>query len=419
MRLPGFVAARTPLWIRTGAFAISMNLTGDESQPCRRWSTEDDEAARMAGYRPRVPGPLMDFDLFYELAVPAFTGRTEQQVYDDTLAEIALADKLDFGVAWLTEHHFMPEYSHSAAPDVFLAAAAQRTTRLRLGHAVIALPYHHPLQVAERAATLDILSGGRLEIGLGRGFSPKEYATFGIRSDDSRARVDEGLQILRLALTDSGPISFHGQHFDFADIMVRPRPLQAPHPPLWMAAVSPESFEIAARLGIGVLAGPFKPWFMVREDIRRYRAAFAREHGQSTAYQPQVAMTIGVVCLDDHAAARSAARTSMTWFYRELLRLTMPILTELQAGYEYYQKFGSLQAILKRSISLPILEHLGMVVAGNPEHCRRKLAAYANAGVDRLLCAIGAGAIPTTLARTIMTTLNRDVLPAFRPCRYS
>lgn len=361
----------------------------------------------------------MDFDLFYELAVPPFAGRSEQQVYDETLAEIAFADHLDFGTVWLTEHHFMPEYSHSSAPDLFLAAVAQRTTRLRLGHAIIPLPYHHPLQVAERAATLDLLSGGRLELGFGRGFSPQEYTAFGIRSEESRTRVDEGLQILRQALTDPGPISFHGQHFDFANIMIRPRPVQIPHPPLWMAAVSPESFDIAARLGIGVLAGPFKPWFMIREDIRRYRAAFAREHGPSAVCQPRVAMTIGIVCLDNHAAARTIARTTMTWFYRELLRLTAPILTELQAGYEYYQKFGRLQMILKRSISLPILEHLGLVVAGNPAHCRQKLAVYANEGVDHLLCAVGAGAIPTTLAHTVMTTLNHDVLPAFRPCRSS
>lgn len=359
----------------------------------------------------------MEFDLFYELAVPGFTGRSEQQVYEETLEEIALADGLDFHTAWLTEHHFMPEYAHSAAPDLFLAAAAQRTRRIRLGHAIIPLPYHHPLQVAERAATLDILSNGRLELGFGRGFSPKEYQAFGIAPENSRTLVDEALQILLLAFHTTEPISFKGQHFCFDSIAVRPRVVQRPNPPLWMAAVSPASFELAAKLGVGVLAGPFKPWFMVKEDILRYRKSFAHYHGDSTTCIPRVGMTLGIFCLDDHEQARECARTNITWFYRELLRLTSPLLTDLQASYEYYRKFGSLGPILKGGINLPVLEHLGMVVAGNPAHCRKKLAAYQKAGVDHLLCAVGAGASPSDLNKQSLITLNEHVLPAFRSCK--
>ncbi|MHB8254762.1 MAG: LLM class flavin-dependent oxidoreductase [Acidiferrobacter sp.] len=358
----------------------------------------------------------MEFDLFYELAVPRFVGRSERQVYEETLEEITLADRLGFHTVWLTEHHFMPEYGHSSAPDLFLAAAAQRTHRIRLGQAIVPLPYHHPLQVAERAATLDILSGGRLELGFGRGFSPKEYAAFGVRTEDSRTLVDEALQVLLLAFGEADPISFHGRHFHFDDISVRPRALQTPHPPLWMAAVSPESFDLAARLGLSVLAGPFKPWFMIKEDIRRYRQAFARYHGTDPHKVPRVGMTLGIFCLDDHAEARACARTNITWFYRELLRLTTPLLTKLQGGYEYYRKFGSLSPLLKGTVNLPILERLGMVVAGDPHHCRKKLAAYQDAGVDHLLCAVGAGASPTQLTQRSLTVLSESVLPAFRPC---
>ena len=361
----------------------------------------------------------MHLDLFYELAVPAFAQRTEPQVFMETLEEIALADELGFRTVWLTEHHFMPEYSHSSAPDLFLAAAAQRTSRIRLGHGIVPLPYHHPLHVAERAATLDILSAGRLELGFGRGFSPKEYSTFGIATEESRSRVDESVEILKMAFTATGPISFRGRHFAFENVTVLPRVRQQPHPPLWMAAVSPESFERAARLGIGVLAGPFKPWFMIKEDIRRYRAAFATHHGNDPQRIPKVAMTVGIFCLPDHEEARQAARTNITWFYQELLRLTTPVLTELQSGYEYYQKFGSLRPLLRRTINLSILEHLGMVVAGDPAHCRKKLATYANAGVDHLLCAVGAGASRTQLTREALTLLAREVMPTFASCASS
>ncbi len=354
----------------------------------------------------------MELDLFYELAVPAFAGRSERQVYDETLEEIALADQLGFGTVWLTEHHFMPEYAHGSAPDLVLAAAAQRTRRIRLGQGIVPLPYHHPLKVAERAATLDILSGGRLELGFGRGFSPKEYAAFGVRTEDSRSLVDEALEVLLLAFSESGPIRFQGRHFAFEDVAVRPRVVQTPHPPLWMAAVSPESFELAARLGIGVLAGPFKPWFMVKEDIARYRAAFTRYHGPLSGKTPRVGMTVGIFCLEDHAEARRCARRNITWFYRELLRLTTPLLTKLQGGYEYYRNFGSLTPLLKGTINLPVLEHLGMVVAGDAAHCRKALATYHQAGVDHLLCAVGAGASATELTRRSLVTLAEQVRPA-------
>ncbi|WP_297374692.1 LLM class flavin-dependent oxidoreductase [Acidiferrobacter sp.] len=358
----------------------------------------------------------MEFDLFYELAVPDFAGRHERQVFEETLEEIAFADGLGFGTAWLTEHHFMPQYGHSSAPDLFLAAAAQKTRRIRLGLGIVPLPYHHPLHVAERAATLDILSGGRLELGVGRGFSPKEYETFGIRTEDSRGLVDEGLEILIKAFAEPGPIDFAGRHFRFADIAVRPRPIQQPHPPLWMAAVSPESFELAARLGLGVLAGPFKPWFMVKEDIRHYRAAYARHHGDNPRCPPRVGMTLGIFCLDDGKEARAIARTNITWFYRELLRLTAPLLSRLQDGYEYYRRFGALAPLLKGGVNLPILERLGMVVAGDPEHCRKRLRTYAEAGVDHLLCAVVAGASPTDQNRQALTLLSEQVLPAFSAC---
>jgi len=358
----------------------------------------------------------MEFDLFYELAVPGFAGRNERQVFEETLEEIVLADHMGFRTAWLTEHHFMPEYAHGSAPDLFLAAASARTERIRLGLGIVPLPYHHPLQIAERAATLDILSQGRLELGIGRGFSPKEYAAFGVRTEDGRGLVDEGLQILLRAFQERGPIQFHGRHFHFDDLTVVPHVVQEPHPPLWMAAVSPESFELAARLGIGVLAGPFKPWFMIKEDIRRYRKAFAEHHGDKSAHKPRVGMTLGLFCLEDHARARKIASTNITWFYRELLRLTGPLLKTLQEGYEYYRKFGSLARVLQAGVNLPILERLGMVVAGDAAHCRKRLAVYEAAGVDHLLCAVGAGASPTALTRESLRVLNEHVLPHFSSC---
>ena len=358
----------------------------------------------------------MEIDLFHEMSVPPGRGADEASVFRETIEEIALADELGFGAAWIVEHHLMPGYSHATAPELVLAALSQRTRRIRLGHAVVVMPWHHPLRVAERAATLDILSGGRLELGVGRGFSEAEAALFGARPEESRARTEEGIAVLRAAA--AGPIAAAGRFHDLSGVDVLPKPLQRPHPPLWTAAVSPESFRWAAQQGLGVLAGPFKPWFMVRQDLAAYRAAWRAAHGDAAplpGQNPRFAMTLGVFCLEDGAEARRLAAPAFTWFYRMLLEQTRPVMEKLRAGYEYYHRFRRLAGLLGHAVSLPMLERLGMVVVGDPAHCARLLAALRRAGVDRLLCAVGAGALPTALTRRSLRLIAEHMLaPATR-----
>lgn len=357
--------------------------------------------------------PLMRFDLFYELSVPDFGGRGEAEVFNDALEELAFADDLGFGTAWLVEHHFMREYSHSSAPELFLAAASQRTRRLRLGHGIIPLPYNHPVRVAERLATLDVLSGGRVEFGFGRGFSPAEYASFGVDMADSRELTAEALEII-LASFGGTPITHSGRHFRLQEVEILPKVVQRPHPPVWTAAVSPDSYELAARLGIGALVGPFKPWFMVREDIRRYREAWRAHHGEGPprpGQNPRVGMTVGILCLEDGRRARRLAKEGFTWFYRQLLGQTRPVLEHLYASYEYYRRFGQWRGLLDRAVNLTILETLGMAIVGDPEHCERKLRTLQDAGVDHVLCAVGAGTVPSHVVRESMQLLSERVMP--------
>lgn len=359
----------------------------------------------------------MHFDLFYELSVPGFAGRSETQVFRETLAELELAETCGFRTAWLVEHHFMSEYSHSSAPDLFLAAASQRTRKLRLGHGIVPLPYQHPIRVAERLATLDVLSEGRLEFGFGRGFSPREYAAFGVPMAHSRSITEEALQIVRQSFTGQR-INHLGTHFRIEDIEIVPKIVQQPHPPLWMAAVSPDSFGLAARLGLGALAGPFKPWFMVQEDIRRYRQQWRRQHGghpPSAGQNPRVGMTVGVFCLEDHGRARKMAGDGVVWFYRQLFAQTLPVLERLYEGYEYYRRWGKLRGLVSKTLNLKALEKLGMVIIGDPEHCVQRLQALQRAGVDHVLCAIGAGVLPSAQVRTSMEVLAERVLPHFAP----
>ena len=337
--------------------------------------------------------------------MPPQLGRSEPDVYSDSIAEIERADALGFHGVWLTEHHFMPGYSHSSKPELILAALARRTSRLRLGLGVVPLPYHHPVHVAERIATLDLLCAGRLEVGIGRGFSPQEYAAFGVRMADSRSLVDESLAILRAAAGEA-PVDFAGRHFTLEGIDVLPRPVQRPHPPLWTAAVSPETFEWAAQAGLGVLAGPFKPWFMVASDIRRYRDAWSR------AEPMRIGMTVGMLCLRDGDRARRLAAPAFRWFYDALLRVTAPVLENLLPSYEHFRDLGRFRRLLRFGARPRLLELAGLTVSGTPAECITRIRRYRDAGVTHLLCSIGAGALPTAIVRESLECIAADVLPA-------
>jgi len=348
----------------------------------------------------------MRFDLFYELAIPRHVARTETAVYRETLAEIELADRLGYGCAWLVEHHFMRGYSHSSKPEILLGAAAARTQRIRLGHAVIPLPLHHPVHVAERVATLDVLSGGRLEVGIGRGFSPLEYAVFGQDMNSSRALAGEALDILKASFRN-GPITYRGDQHAIENLDIVPRVVQRPHPPLWTAAVSPSTFDWAAAQRLGVLAGPFKPWFMVEQDISRYRKAWT--HPET----PRIGMTLGIVCLADGERARNLAREAFSWFYGELYKTTLPVLEKLYPGYEHMHELGRFRHLMTLGVNLGLTDFAGLTVVGTPEECIARLRKYRDAGVTHLLCAFGAGALDTSITRESMELFAAEVMPAF------
>lgn len=347
----------------------------------------------------------MHFDLFFELSMPPSLARSEAQAVAEWLGEMERADDLGYRCAWLAEHHFARGYSHSSAPEILLAAAAARTRMLRLGFGVIPMPYHHPLRVAERVAMLDVVSNGRAEVGIGRGFSPQEYRAFGVDMSQSRALTAAGLDLLRQSFTREPATLRDGSRLLSADLL--PKPVQEA-PPLWAAAVSPRSFEWAARQGLGLLAGPFKPWFMTRADIHVYRESW-RASGA-----PRIGMTVGIFCLRDGKRASALAAPAFEWFYRELYKTTLPVLERLYPGYEHFRELGHFRHLLKLGINLGLLKTFGMAVVGSPAECVEQLQKYREAGVTHVLCAVGAGGLPTDQVRESMQVIAEEVMPAFR-----
>ena len=213
----------------------------------------------------------MQFGLFFELSVPRpFTGDAERRVFENALEQARVADALGFDALWVVEHHFLEEYSHCSAPEVFLGAASQRTKRIRLGHGVVQLPTNHPIRVAERVATLDLLTGGRVELGLGEAQGPVELHPFGARVREKREVWEEAVQAIVPAFTKH-KWEWHGQHFNFPARNVIPKPFQKPHPPLWVACSNIATIADAGRWGMGALGFQFVSAEAARAcDPRRY-----------------------------------------------------------------------------------------------------------------------------------------------------
>ncbi|HLN08343.1 MAG TPA: LLM class flavin-dependent oxidoreductase, partial [Xanthobacteraceae bacterium] len=199
----------------------------------------------------------MKFGIFYELQLPRpWAPDGELKLYQNALTQLEVADRLGYDYAWVVEHHFLEEYSHCPVPEAFLGAASQRTTNIRLGHGIIQLTTSHPARVAERIAVLDLLSNGRAEFGLGESASITELEPFGRTMADKRAVFDDAVRAMIPMFRDGGS-SYDGAHVKFPLRNVVPKPLQKPHPPLWMACSQLDTIDRAGRLGFGALGFQF------------------------------------------------------------------------------------------------------------------------------------------------------------------
>ena len=340
----------------------------------------------------------MEIDLFVELArPPGLDGVSPSvaDVYDDLIAIAKAADQLGVGAIWLPEHHFLGDYSASAAPDMLLAAIARETTSVRLGFAILPLPIHDPVRIAERLATLDILSAGRVMWGVGRGVTKTELDGFGVNPSTTREQFGARLTELRRYL-DTGVLDRGGQRFDLNP---------APSPRLregWMAAVSPESFDLAAQFRLGVLTGPFKPWPMINADLKRYRAAYP---GGPSSF------TMAVYCGPDHKQSRRRAGPGILWAYRRILDVTRTMMVQQVAGYEHYRKLGWLTPLLEGALSLGVLETLGLACVGDPNHVAKRLQTLNRSGVDRVSLVLGGGDLRVPEATASLELIMRDVMP--------
>jgi alkanesulfonate monooxygenase SsuD/methylene tetrahydromethanopterin reductase-like flavin-dependent oxidoreductase (luciferase family) len=321
------------------------------------------------------------FGIFYEHQLPRpWTDGQEHKLFQDALSQVELADRLGIDSAWEVEHHFLEEYSHSSAPEIFLAAASQRTKNIRLGHGIVLMPpgYNHPARIAERIGTLDLVSNGRVEFGTGESASRAELEGFGIEPNERRAMWRETVeQVANMLAMDPYP-GFEGKYFSMPCRNVVPKPVQRPHPPLWVACSNRETIHLAAQLGIGALTFAFIDPAEARHWVTDYYETFKNECVPiGHTVNPNIAMVTSFSVHPDEEEAKRRGLDGFRFFQ-----------FALGHHYAFGQHVPGRTNIWEKYIAVRDqigLDGLGGGTGGigTPAQLREHLRQFADAGVDQ------------------------------------
>ena len=330
--------------------------------------------------------------------------QNEVSYYQDTLDLVIRSEQLGFDSVWLGEEHFY-SFGICPSPQLFLTALARETTTLRLGTAISLLPFENPLRKAEDFAMLDILSGGRLDFGVGRGIIPKHFEGFCVPPQESQARYEEALSIIRQAWTQDS-FSYQGQFWQVPELSLSPKPSQKPHPPIYRGTLSMESFEAAGTIGDNAFVVPWlsAPHPEVRRRVERYRALLKEygHSGQQTAF-------IFFLFVDHDRQRALAEAKACTRNYIDLISSFVPpeAMAQLRSG-------DPLKAFFELIQSLPDnLEE--RTIVGNPQDCRRRLAELRDEfGIDQVAFYMHAGARDTARAKHGLEVFAQEVMPEFQ-----
>lgn len=300
--------------------------------------------------------------------------------------ELALAaERHGYESAWVAEHHFA-NYGLCPAPPVLLAAIAQKTERLRLGPAVCVLPFHDPVKVAEEYAVLDVLSGGRLDFGVGRGYLAHEYAGHRVEREESQARFDEALEVITLAWSGK-PFTYSGRFHQYPELALNTLPLQRPHPPIAVAALSPESYARIGARGGRLMSVPYilEDLTVLRDLLVNYTSALGE--GDATRGKQDARIT---VAFHVHVAPTQA----------EAERNARPYLT----------RYCETRAVGNTKNFAQLMTHR-LVAIGDPAHVTGLMQQLADYGVDRVLCLMNFGGMPFAFVQESLALMAQEVMP--------
>ncbi|MFC7310259.1 LLM class flavin-dependent oxidoreductase [Streptomyces monticola] len=375
----------------------------------------------------------MRFGLIYHHQLPRpWEEDSEERLFNESLEQIELADRLGFDYAWATEHHFLEEYSHSSAPEVFLAVAAARTKRIRLAHGIVSLPaaVNHPARVAERLATLDLLSGGRVDFGTGAGSSQLELGAFEVDRDSKKDQWKESLDVVTRLLTEEPFTGHEGQWVNVPPRNLLPKPKQKPHPPLWMACSARTTIETAARNGLGALSFSFVSPEEAKEWVDAYYGIINSEEclPAGKAVNPNFSVVFPFMCHPDEETALDRGLDGAHFFSYSLMHYYITG-QHRPATTDVWQDFlDNREAVgLTRNPAPPAegeeisAEAKGMMEQitslrrgiGTPEQIADVIRRYEDAGVDQVIFSVQIGKNQHEHIKESLELFAAEVMPEF------
>ena len=388
----------------------------------------------------------MQFGLLFEAQRP-FQGNEVDwnSLYKETLAQCELADQVGFDNVWFVEHHFLTGFSGSPSQDAIFGALSRITKNIRIGYGVCILPYHHPVRVAERVALVDQLTDGRVEFGTGRS-NAYEQTGLGVDPRNTRALWEESISMIP-QIWQSDEFSWEGENWNVPTRRVLPKPLQKPHPRMYLACTQTESFRLAAEKGIGVLSSASYATAVLQEHVRVYREAVQNANPVGAVVNNFWGNNVHAYCGDDDQAAKELAAESMKTFfgpdkpyiagrigaYEELLEAWGGVPDHLQADFGRWLRQSDedhQQQAAEAGISLDAgpgaaraaiaqldantLADRGVIIAGNPESCAKAIQMYDEIGVDQVMMIMQTETIPHDKVMGSIEKFGKEVFPLVR-----
>jgi alkanesulfonate monooxygenase SsuD/methylene tetrahydromethanopterin reductase-like flavin-dependent oxidoreductase (luciferase family) len=353
------------------------------------------------------------FGLMTQIQMPRPWGpNAEVTAYRNAVTQAITAEAAGFSHFWTTEQHFFYEIGHSPCPDILLAAVSERTSRIRLGFAVMLMTVHNPFIVAEKIATLDVLSNGRVDFGMGRGSTSYMVDAFGVDAISSREQANETTEAVLRMFKEEKFAGFKGKHYDLPERHVVPKPVQKPHPPLWIAASNLDTYEHAARMGVGVIGVTRNSVSETRSAISQYRELIRGDRtGFIGAYPNEHVGVFALACVhDDDRTGRDVACAAARWYNGD----NDATLNKVRFGTA-----GGLEKVVAKFRSRTNDELLedGMAIGGNPDTVSRIVEKWHNAGVDQMIFVLQAGRTTHDQVMHSIELIGTKVIPRFRNAR--
>lgn len=349
----------------------------------------------------------MKFGLFHTVQLPD-PGRQEQY-YKEALEQVLRAEEMGFDSVWFTEHHFS---RHGIVPSslTVLAYLAGLTTRIRLATAVAVLPFHNPIQLAETAATVDLLSGGRLDLGVGRGYQWGEFNKFQVSMDEASRRFEEGLEVLMKAWTATEPFDHEGEFWRFRDMTAFPKPVQQPYPPIWVAASSPASVDRVARYDCNLLISQGENFGQVAEQVAYYREAIEKEgHGYGAG---RITVARAMYCARTQEEARHDTEAPFMWFKRTGQEVSAPPERRVELLPEEFKAYRSRFAAGVYADYDTMWQDVALF--GTPSYIAERVERLRESGVENLIFFVNYGGFEHAKVLESLERFATEVMPQFK-----